>query len=140
MPKIKIMKKIFYLLPALFLLISACHNSENIKTDYNITCYTATYGEGIYKSDNGGMSWYPMKMDQEHIHLYFKRLFLNPDKDTLYVATTGAGLFTIDLKKNMLHSIEQYKGQNVRTVAFIKNMGNGQRETLVGALRRHIKN
>ena len=125
MPNKNLIKKMSCLLPALFLLISACHNSENTKTDYNITCYTATYGEGIYKSDNGGMSWYPMKMDQEHIHLYFKRLFLNPGKDILYVATTGAGLFSIDLKKDVLQDIEQYKGQNVRTVAFTNSLEKG---------------
>lgn len=137
MPKIKIIKKIFCLLPALFLLIFSCQNAEDIKTDYNITCYTATYGEGIYKSDNGGKSWYPMKKDQDDIHLYFKRLFLNPEKDTLYVATTGAGLFTVDLKKNTIQSIEQYKGQNVRTIAFTDNTERGS-GILVGAFEDGI--
>ena len=115
MTKLKIIKKLLLILPALF--VFACQNSENTIPDYDITCYTATYGEGIYKSDNGGKSWYQMKMDQEDIHLYFKRLFLSPDKNTLYVATTGAGLFAIDLKKEKLRQIEQFKGQNIRTVA-----------------------
>lgn len=106
--------------------------------DNDITCYTATYSEGIYKSDNGGKSWYPMKMDQEDIHLYFKRLFLNPEKDTLYIATTGAGLFTIDLEKEILQRIDQYKGQNIRSVAFITDMESGKYEVLAGVFEDGI--
>ena len=137
MPKIKKIKKLFCMLPVLFLLFS-CQNAEKITADYNITCYTATYGEGIYKSDNGGKSWYPMKMEQRDIYLYFKRLFLNPEEDTLYVATTGAGLFTIDLKENTIKGIEQYKGQNVRTVAFTDNIESGKHDVSVGMFEEGI--
>lgn len=138
MPKLKILKNLLCLLPVLFFPVLSCQKADNATPDYNITCYTATYGEGIYKSDNGGKSWYPMKMDQDDIHLYFKRLFLNPEKDTLYIATTGAGLFTIDLKKDILRSIAQYKGQNVRTVAFISGMENERHDVLVGMFEEGI--
>jgi photosystem II stability/assembly factor-like uncharacterized protein len=138
MQKIKIIKKAFFLFPVLFLFILSCQNAENTNTDYDIKCYAATYGEGIYQSDNGGKSWYPMKMDQEHIHLYFKRLFLDPGKDTLYIATTGAGLFSIDLKKNMFQDIEQYKGQNIRTVAFTGNMESEKHDVFVGMFEEGI--
>jgi len=132
------MKKISYLLSAILLFTFACQKTEVAKTDYNITCYAATYSEGIYKSDNGGKSWYPMKMDQEDIHLYFKRLFLNAEKDTLYIATTGAGLFTIDLKNESLKRIDQFRDQNIRTIAFTNNMESGKQEVLVGMFETGI--
>lgn len=138
MPKIKKMKKAFCLFAVLFLFILSCQNAENVTTDYDITCYTATYGEGIYKSDNGGKSWYPMKMDQDDIHLYFKRLFLNTQRDTLYIATTGAGLFTVDLNKGVFQGIDQYKGQNIRTVAFTGKMENEKLDVLVGMFEEGI--
>ncbi|MBN1905818.1 MAG: hypothetical protein JW927_12050 [Deltaproteobacteria bacterium] len=130
MKKTRLLNTLF-LLSAFFLLFSSCQDTEITTSDTNVACYAATYGEGIYKSDNGGKSWYPMKMNQEDIHLYFKRLFLDPDNDLLYVATTGAGLFSIDLKNESIHRIEQYKGKNVRSVAFVKNMDDGP-ATLAG--------
>ncbi len=136
MLKLKTIKKLMLILPALF--IFACQNSDNIIPDYNISCYTATYGEGIYKSENGGKSWYPMKMDQDDIHLYFKRLFLSPDKNALYVATTGAGLFTIDLEKEILKGIYQFKGQNIRTVAATDLLEEGKQDVLVGMFEEGI--
>lgn len=79
-----------------------------------------------------------MKMNQEDIHLYFKRLFLDPDNDLLYVATTGAGLFSIDLKNLTIQRIEQYKGKNVRSVAFVKNMDEGRPATIAGVFDEGI--
>ncbi len=138
MQKIKFTSTILCLFPALLLILSACHDVEMTTSDSNVTCYTATYGEGIYKSDNGGKSWYPMKMNQEDLHLYFKRLFLDSEKDILYVATTGAGLFSIDLKNETIQRLEQYKGKNVRSVAFVKSMDDGKPATLIGVFEEGI--
>jgi len=132
MQKIKFASTILCLFPALLLVLSACQDAEITTSDTNVTCYAATYGEGIYKSDNGGDSWYPMKMNQEDVYLYFKRLFLDSENDMLYVATTGAGLFSIDLKNEVIQKIEQYKGKNVRSVAFVKNMDDGKPATIAG--------
>ena len=126
------MKKLFYCTIVMLFFISACQKSEKEIPEYNITCYAATYSEGIYKSDNGGKSWYPMKFNQEDLHLYFKRLFLSPDKKTLYIGTTGAGLFTVDLKNEILQRIEQFKGQNIRTVTFTDKIDSGKQDVLVG--------
>jgi photosystem II stability/assembly factor-like uncharacterized protein len=138
MQKTKLAITLFCLLPAFFLLFSSCQNADMQVSDNNVICYTATYGEGIYKSDNGGRSWYPMKMNQEDIYLYFKRLFLDSEKDTLYVATTGAGLFSIDLKNDAIQRIDQYKGENVRSVAFVKNMGDEKPVILAGVFNEGI--
>jgi hypothetical protein len=138
MQKTKLTSTLFCLLPAFFLLFFSCQEADIPASDNNVICYTATYGEGIYKSDNGGRSWYPMKMNQEDIYLYFKRLFLDSEKDTLYVATTGAGLFSIDLKNDAIQRIDQYKGENVRSVAFVKNMGDGKPATVIGVFSEGI--
>jgi photosystem II stability/assembly factor-like uncharacterized protein len=132
MQKIKLSRILFYLLPAFLPFLSSCHDAVKTTSDNNVTCYTATYGEGIYKSDNGGRSWYPVKANQEDMYLYFKRMFLDSDKNLLYVATTGAGLFSIDLKDDAVQRIEQYKGKNVRSVAFIKNMIDGKSAIITG--------
>jgi hypothetical protein len=134
----RLLNTLFFLLSAFSPLLFSCGRSEIIYQENNITCYAATYGQGIYKSDNGGRSWYPMKMNQEDIYLYFKRLFLDYDNDLLYVATTGAGLFSIDLKNLTIQRIEQYKGKNVRSVAFVKNMDDGRPATIAGVFDEGI--
>jgi len=134
----RLLNTLFFLLSAFFLILSSCGRSEIVYQENNITCYAAAYGQGIYKSDNGGRSWYPMKMNQEDIHLFFKRLFLDSEKETLYVATTGAGLFSIDLNMETLTRIEPYKGQNVRSVAIVKNIDNEKDATIAGALDKGI--
>jgi hypothetical protein len=138
MSKTKIIIKFSFLLIFLFPLFFACEKSETVYQENGITCYVATYNQGIYKSDNGGRSWYPMKMNQEDLYLYFKRLFLDPDNNLLYVATTGAGLFSIDLNSETIQKIEQYKGKNVRSVAFVKNIDDGKPATIAGVFDEGI--
>jgi photosystem II stability/assembly factor-like uncharacterized protein len=72
----------------------------------------------VYKSENGCVSWFPLLADQENILLYFKSIDINPEADMLYVATTGAGLFTVDLKGAALKQMEALRDKNIRAVAF----------------------
>jgi photosystem II stability/assembly factor-like uncharacterized protein len=107
----------------------------------DVTCYAAAYSKGVYRSDNGGTSWYLLDPEHEDLNLYFKKLFLSPDKGVLYVTTTGAGLFIMDTKKGTLEdNVTQFKNDNVRAVAF-KNpsgAGAGNIEILAGMDRRGI--
>jgi len=107
----------------------------------DVTCYAAAYSKGVYRSDNGGTSWYLLDPDHEDLNLYFKKLFLSPDKGTLYVTTTGAGLFIMDTRKDSLvDNVTQFKNENVRAVAF-KNpsgAGEGNIEILAGMDSRGI--
>lgn len=133
--------KFFYII-LISLLISCtlgCQKADLSIPDNNITCYAATYSKGIYKSDNGGESWYPLAIDQEDLHLYFKRLFINPDNNLLYVGTTGAGIFTIDLKEMSLNRVESLKGENIRTVDFYKSTdGQNSLQLITGTLEHGI--
>ncbi len=102
--------------------------------NYDITCYAATYGKGIYKTDNGGRSWYPLDLDQKDLYAYFKRLYLDSrEKDMLYVATTGAGLFLLNLQTGSLKKVDRFKDENVRSVTFRNTASDllGSREVLV---------
>lgn len=116
--------KFFYIVLIGILFISftsGCQKVDMSIPDNNITCYAATYSKGIYKSDNGGESWYPLAIDQEDLYLYFKRFFISPGSRLLYVGTTGAGLYAIDLKEMSLNRVESLKNENIRTVIFIKS-------------------
>ena len=114
---------------------AGCSSKMDLSTfGNNITCYAATYSKGVYKSDNGGISWYPLAADQEDIYLYSKRLFISPDNKKIYVTTSGGGLFFFDMEKGTLNRVTEFKDENVRAVAF-RNAPNGQEnsiEILVG--------
>jgi hypothetical protein len=111
----------------LSLLFSAagCSKTDLSSLGNNTTCYAAAYNKGVYKSENGGKSWYPLVAEQEDIYLYSKRLFLSPDAKTLYVTTTGNGLFSIDLRKGVLNRVDGFKDEDIRSVAF-RNVSKGQ--------------
>jgi photosystem II stability/assembly factor-like uncharacterized protein len=99
---------------------SGCHEELPTSKDYNITCYAASYAKGIYKSENGGTSWYPADGDQKAIYAYYKRLFQSPyDADVLYVTTTGGGLFELNVQTGSLGRIDRFKDKNVSSVAFL---------------------
>jgi hypothetical protein len=125
-------KKLIVLLIILPLLYaSGCRKVEQSTLGNTITCYAATYSDGVYKSDNGGISWYPLAADQEDIGLYSKRLFPSPDNKRLYVATTGGGLFYLDMGAGSLNRISEFKDEDVRSVAF-RDAGQGSYDILVG--------
>jgi photosystem II stability/assembly factor-like uncharacterized protein len=113
----------------LLTLATGCGKPELSEMGHDITCYAATYSKGIYKSDNGGTSWYPIDPDHEDLYLYFKKVFLSPDKRALYVTTTGAGLFVIDPETGFVGSIHQFKDDNVRAVAF-NTVSTGEAENI----------
>jgi len=117
------------------LLVGCQRENLSVPKDYHITCYAATYGKGIYKSENGGTSWYSFDTDQKAIHAYYKRLYKSPhDGDVLYITTTGAGLFTLNPQTGALNSVNRFKGENVSSVAFrdITSDEQGHNEVLVG--------
>jgi len=120
----KLLKKnwpasILIFLLILLILVPGCSKELPPPNEYKLTCYAASYGNGIYKSDNGGTSWFPLDADQKPIYSYYKKLYLSPlDKNTLYVTTTGAGLFTLGLHTGLLERVEQFKEENVTSVAF----------------------
>lgn len=104
----------------IFILLIGCQGDHlSTPKDYTIICYAATYGKGIYKSDNGGTSWFPLDFDQKTIHAYFKRLYKRPhDEDLLYITTTGAGLFKLNLQTGSLNRVNGLKGEKVNSLAF----------------------
>jgi hypothetical protein len=100
-------------------LFSGCRDSLPIPKDYNLTCYAASYGKGIYRTENGGRSWFPLDLDQADLYAYFKRIYLDPrDKSTLYIATTGGGLFTMDQNSLTLKVVNGFEGETVSSVTF----------------------
>ncbi|MFC1869455.1 hypothetical protein ACFL0H_15170, partial [Thermodesulfobacteriota bacterium] len=104
------------ILPALTI---GCQKKDvSIPGDYSITCYAASYAKGIYRSGNGGTSWFPLEFDQEDLYFYFKRLYLSQGRDALYVTTAGAGLFTINLETGLFANVNQFKDGNTRSMAF----------------------
>jgi photosystem II stability/assembly factor-like uncharacterized protein len=113
----------------LLTLATGCGKPDLSEMGHDITCYAATYSKGIYRSDNGGTSWYPIDPDHEDLYLYFKKVFLSPDKRALYVTTTGAGLFVIDPETGFVGSIPQFKDDNVRAVAF-NTVSTGEAENI----------
>ncbi|MEJ2725651.1 MAG: hypothetical protein P8175_13605, partial [Deltaproteobacteria bacterium] len=87
--------------------------------DYNLTCYAASYGKGIYRTENGGRSWFPLDFDQTDLYAYFKRIYVDPrDRNTLYVTTTGGGLFAMDQNSLTLRAIDGFEGETVSSVSF----------------------
>lgn len=104
----------------LSILAPGCQTIEPLAPkDYPISCYTATYGKGIYKSDNGGTSWFPIDSEQKSIHAYFKRLYHDPHKtDILYLTTTGAGLFTFNIQTEELKRVNRFRNESLQSLAF----------------------
>ena len=114
-----IMYRIVFLILIVFASISCQKQDLALPKNYPIVCYVAAYNKGIYKSDNGGISWFPINTDQKKIHAYFKRIFNDPSqKDLLYIATTGAGLFTLNLQTEIFNKVSQFHAENVMSVAF----------------------
>lgn len=124
---------------SLLIVTIGCQKADLTIPDNNITCYTATYSEGVFKSDNGGKSWYPIIKDQENIQLYFKRILMSPNNGLLYVGTTGAGLYTIDLNNKALAQVEALKDENVRAMAFYMPAGSQDSiQVLAGTLEHGV--
>ena len=128
-------KSLFFIFLISLLIATGCGKTDLSQMGRDVTCYAAAYSKGVYRSDNGGTSWYLLDPDHEDLNLYFKKLFLSPDKGTLYVTTIGAGLFIMDTRKDSLvDNVTQFKNENVRAVAF-KNpsgIGAGNIEILAG--------
>jgi len=103
---------------ALLFFTAGCKKTDLSSPGENITCYAAAYSKGVYKSENGGISWYPLVPEQEDICLYSKRLFMSPDNKRLYVTTTGNGLFYIDMEKSILNNVKKFKDEDIRSVLF----------------------
>jgi photosystem II stability/assembly factor-like uncharacterized protein len=122
------------------LLLTGCQKTDLSQMGHDVTCYAAAYSKGVYRSDNGGTSWYLLDPEHEDLNLYFKRLSLSPDKGVLCVTTSGAGLFIMDTGKGSLDNVTQFKNDIVRAVAF-KNpsgAGTGNIEILAGMDSRGI--
>jgi photosystem II stability/assembly factor-like uncharacterized protein len=107
------------------LLLTGCQKIDLSQMGRDVTCYAAAYSKGVYRSDNGGTSWYLLDPEHEDLNLYFKRLSLSPDKGVLCVTTTGAGLFIMDTGKGSLDNVTRFKNDNVRVVAFKNPSGAG---------------
>jgi len=122
------------------LLLIGCQKTDLSEIGRDVTCYAAAYSKGAYRSDNGGTSWYLLDPEHEDLNLYFKKLFLSPDKGLLYVTTTGAGLFIMDTGKGSLDNVTQFKNDSVRAVAFknISGAGTENPEILAGMDSRGI--
>ncbi len=109
----------YVLAVALSILVAGCQKESAAPPHHHIICYAATYSNGIYKSDNGGTSWYPLDVDQNPIHAYYKRLFQSPyDPNALYVTTTGAGIFKLNVQTGALESIHPFRDKNASAVVF----------------------
>jgi hypothetical protein len=116
----------FFLSGSLVVAFTAgCSKPDLSTVGKNIVCYAAIYSKGVYKSDNGGISWYPLTPDQDDLYLYSKKLIMSPDSKGLYVATTGGGLFFVDIEKGMLKTIGGFKDEDVRSVV-LRKMASGQ--------------
>lgn len=119
MCKTRICFNLFVLIVLFVLLMYGCQKEMAIPEDYPIACYAAAYSKGVYKSENGGTSWFPLDMEQDKIQSYYKRLSLNPENaDKLYVATAGAGLFSLDVKTGNLENIYALGDENITSLAF----------------------
>ena len=119
-------KNLILLFSLIFLLaVISCEKTDLSSLGNNIVCYSAAYNKGVYKSDNGGISWYPLVTGQEDIYLYYKKLFLSPDNKRLYITTTGEGLFFVDMEKNILNRAEEFQDEDISSVAF-RAVSNGQ--------------
>jgi len=110
----------FALFLALLILWGCGGKADSFVVPTDMVCYAATYMKGIYRSENGGESWYSVDVDQKVIHTYYKRLFRAPwDTERLYITTSGGGLFEMNLQTRELQSVAGFKEQYVNSLAFI---------------------
>jgi hypothetical protein len=116
----KIINLIMMLSIPLMLSATGCSRTDLSASGNNIICYAAIYNKGVYKSENGGISWYPLTTDQDEISFYSKKLIMSPDGKRLYIATTGAGLFFVDTEKGVLNRLNGFKDEDIRSMAFKK--------------------
>jgi hypothetical protein len=113
---------------------NGCNKQDLSTAGESLVCYTAIYSKGVYKSDNGGISWYPLVASQDELYLYSKKLTMSPDAKKLFICTSGGGLFFIDTEKGTLNTINGFKDEDVRSIVFRKaaiGQGTGF-ETIVG--------
>jgi hypothetical protein len=117
---------------SVLLMLFACEKELSTPKPYPITCYAASYGQGIYFSNNGGESWYPLDMDQKDYYSYFKHIYLVPtNKHNIYITTTGAGLYKADLSTGDIERIDRFKEQDVTSLVFIDNYDSGMNLSLL---------
>jgi len=103
----------------LSVVFAGCSDPLPAPKDYNLTCYAASYVKGVYRTENGGRSWFHLDLDQADLYAYFKRIYLDPrDKSTLYITTAGGGLFRMDLNSLTLKANNGFEGKTVSSVAF----------------------
>ncbi|MBN2059432.1 MAG: hypothetical protein JW882_03350 [Deltaproteobacteria bacterium] len=100
------------------ILFPGCNKELADPGSYSLTCYGATYGEGIYKSTNGGESWHPLDTNNEDIHAYFKRLYLGPGGNLLYMATSGAGLYVINPATESVDKPGMVMEEDITSISF----------------------
>ncbi|MBI3327024.1 MAG: hypothetical protein HYZ81_10030, partial [Nitrospinae bacterium] len=78
----------------------------------------AGYARGIYRSTNGGKTWTPLGLEGVEISHYFKVLALSAGSPpTLYVGTTGQGLYqiTLDAEQGPV-ALQRLKGMNIKAI------------------------
>jgi ligand-binding sensor domain-containing protein len=103
----------------LMFIFLVCGCKQEPLPNVNVTAYAAAYARGVYQTDNGGVSWFALNPDQEELYYYFKRIYADPaNKNLLYIATTGNGLFRLDKTKGSLESLEPFRDQVVTALAF----------------------
>ncbi len=121
-------------------LLAGCGNEPLSDLEpLSITCYAATYAKGIYKTENGGESWFPLDPDQGPLQMYFKRIYADPrDSDALFVATSGAGIFRISNSSCLLALDERFEGTHVNALAFPGCADKKGGEVLLGAATQGV--
>ena len=132
-----LMKKLILLILSVSILLTllTCNRELPSPKPYNITCYAAGYGQGIYVSNNGGDSWYPLEMDQKDLYAYFKRLYRNPiNKHDLYITTNGVGLFKTNISIGDIERVDQFKELNVTSLLFSDDLASGMSSFLLISL------
>ncbi len=80
--------------------------------------YAASYIGAVMRSANGGDHWIPLGTDSRPLVAYVKTLALD-DSGTLYVGTTGGGLFALSRDEAPYHKCNlQLRSENVRDLYF----------------------
>jgi hypothetical protein len=133
-PTSKLKRCLIILVSLLIASTIGCDKKQDLSVGGSLVCYTAIYSKGVYKSDNGGISWYPLVASQDELYLYSKKLAMSPDSKKLFVCTSGGGLFFIDTEKGILNTMDGFKDEDVRSIVFRKTaIGQGTGfETIVG--------
>jgi uncharacterized protein involved in exopolysaccharide biosynthesis/photosystem II stability/assembly factor-like uncharacterized protein len=112
---------------SLLILLTACENfsfwstssSSPPRQQVPVSLFAASYGKGIYQTTDSGLSWTPLTLEQiELAHHYVKVLALSPSPiPTLYVGTTGQGLYqvSLDTEKGLV-ALPKLKAVNVKAI------------------------